>query len=91
MVLSRQLEFMYSQIILILTGKVHDVLKNNSSKDIRDLLGPETNQILQQACAPNLVPEFIAFQSLKTMSIPKELRQMLQYHLRSCVEDSGSA
>lgn len=34
-VLRQQLEFIYYQIIFVLTSKVHDILRKNPSKDIR--------------------------------------------------------
>lgn len=89
-ILRKQLEFMYSQIILILTSKVHDVLKSNSSKDIRDLLGPETNQLLHAACRTDIVSPSIAFQAVKIVNMNGDLRSDIQTILKSCVEISGS-
>lgn len=39
LILMKQLSFIYNQILLVLTAKVHDVLTNNPSADIRQLLG----------------------------------------------------
>jgi len=47
-VLCKQLEFAYSQILFILTSAVHNVLKVNASKDLRDLLGPDTTRYFFQ-------------------------------------------
>jgi len=38
-ILLQQLQFLYSQILLTLTSKVHDVLTSNPSCDLRQLLG----------------------------------------------------
>jgi hypothetical protein len=35
LVLSKQLEFLYNQVLFILTSKIHDVLSQNVGKDIR--------------------------------------------------------
>ena len=90
-IVKKHLEFMYSQILLILTSKVHEVLRTNSSKDIRDLLGPETTQLLHSACPGDLVPAPIAFQSIKGFNIGADARAEIQFLLRTCVETSASA
>ena len=46
-VLLKQLEFTYSQILLILTSRVHQVLEKNSSKDLRDLLGLDSTRLMK--------------------------------------------
>eukprot|EP01035_Chromulina_nebulosa_P020468 gene20468-26558_t len=90
-ILQQQLEFMYSQILLILTTKVHEVLKLNSSKDLRDLLGPETTRWLHNSCVNDIVSSEIAFTCLKAYQLPYDLRSEITYHLRNCVDNSGSA
>lgn len=90
-ILKQQLEFMYFIILLILTSKVHSVLEGNSSKDIRDLLGPETTSLLQASCSTDICSPHIAFQCVQPFVIPSDLRTKLNDSLKNCVETSGSA
>ena len=92
-VLRKQLEFMHSQILLVLTSRVHDILRANSSRDIRDLLGPETNQWLHCSCAADsdMVSPQLAFQAIKSLMMGAEARGSVQALVRECVESSGSA
>ena len=90
-VLCKQLEFMYSQILLVLTSKVHEILRNNSSKDLRDLLGYDTTRLMDSACLSDLCPTSIAFQSVRGFPMEKTLREDILLHLQNCVERSGAA
>ena len=90
-ILSKQLEFMYNQILLILTSKVHDILSLNSSKDLRDLLGYDTTRLMHAACESDLTPPSIAFDCVRGFPMPKSLREELLENLHRCVESSGSA
>lgn len=90
-ILQTMLEFMYSQILMILTSKVHDVLRSNSSKDIRDLLGPETEYILRASCSSDITPYHIAFHGVKSCCIAHDLRSSINSYLRTCVAKSNSA
>ena len=91
-VLAKQLEFMYNQVLLTLTNKVHTVLTQNSSKDLRDLLGCDTTRLMQSACSGDLTPTCIAFESARGYVIEvTELREELLTSLRECVEMSGAA
>ncbi len=85
------MEFMHSQIQLMLTGKIHDLLRNNSSKDIRDLLGPETERLLKAACADEITPPPIAFHAVRSTCLPHPLRLSLSSALATCVQESNSA
>lgn len=90
-VLSLQLEFMYSQILVILTSRVHDILENNSSKDIRDLLGPETTRLLHATCPSDITSPYIAFQCVKSFAMANDFRNDLNQYIKRCVENSNSA
>jgi hypothetical protein len=46
-VLLKHLQFLYSQILLVLTSRVHDVLANNPSTDLRQLLGADTTRLMR--------------------------------------------
>lgn len=89
-ILKLHLEFLYHQILLILTSQVQNVLENNSSKDIRDLLGPETNRLFQAACMTDIITPCIAFQCVKSYCLSKELRDEINAILRLCVDNSGA-
>lgn len=90
-ILKLQLEFMYKQVLLILTSKVHDVLKNNSSKDLRDLLGLDTTRLMNAACHADLTPISISFEAAKGFIMDKDLRDEVSFHLKNCVINSGAA
>ena len=90
-VLSKQLEFAYSQILLILTSKVHSVLQNNASKDLRDLLGPDTTRLMKVTCKSNVTPENIAFDAIKALPLEIDLRGEVVSYMKSCVENSNAA
>jgi hypothetical protein len=90
-ILCKQLEFLYSQILLVLTSQVHNVLKNNSSKDLRDLLGSDSKRLMDAACQYEITPIGIAFESVEIYSINKDLRDYIIIYLKSCVNNSGAA
>jgi hypothetical protein len=90
-VLLRQLEFMYQHILLVLTDKVHTVLENNPSTDIRQLLGSDSDQILSSSCQGSLTPISIAFHAIATTYCDKSLRDDISIHLKTCVDKSGAA
>jgi len=90
-ILRKQLEFMCTQILLVLTSKVYDLLKFNSSKDLRDLLGSDTTQLMSSACQSDLTPTCIAFESVKGFAMEKEQRETIHALMRDCVESSGAA
>jgi hypothetical protein len=90
LVIRKQLNFLYSQIIFVLTSKVHEVLKNNASADIRQLLGADTTRMLKSACADDITQTCIAFESVKSFTCSKELRDDILFHLKYSVEKSGA-
>lgn len=90
-ILSKQLEFLYHQVLFTLTDKVHTVLSQNSSKDLRDLLGYDTTRLMHAACNTELTPVGIAFESIKGCVMDPTLRAELLGSLRNCVETSGAA
>jgi vacuolar fusion protein MON1 len=89
-VLSAQLEFMYDQIIFVLTSKVHEVLRLNPSKDIRDLLGYDTIKQMHLSCSENSTPAYVAFRAVTAFVCAEDLRIMIQLALKNCVDVSGS-
>jgi len=90
-VLTKQLEFMYNQVLFALTNKVHHVLSQNSSKDLRDLLGYDTSRLMLSACNTDLTPTCIAFESTRGYVMDNSLRSDILSSLRDCVEMSGAA
>ena len=90
-VLIKQLHFLYNQILLVLTSKVHDVFKNNPSADIRQLLGPDTMRLLSVACEPLITPVPVAFDCLHSLTCMKELREDIVLYLNHCVNESNAA
>lgn len=89
-VLSRQLEFMYDQILFVLTSKVHDVLYLNSAKDIRDLLGYDTTKLMYQSCKLDITPPCVAFNAVNGFICAADLRNELTAHLKDCIASSGA-
>lgn len=89
-ILVKQLQFMYEQILLVLTHKVHNVLKNNFSKDLRDLLGSETNRLLHASCRHDITSPTIAYSALHSMLMPYELRMDISNSLKQVVHQSGA-
>ena len=89
--LMRQLEFMYNQVLLVLTNKVHDILDHNSSKDLRDLLGSDTTRLLRASCVQEITPYCIAFNAVKGFALEESTRGAIRTQLEECVVDSGAA
>lgn len=83
-VLGKQLEFMYRQVLLTLTSKVQTLLTTNSSRDLRDLLGADTTQLMSTACTFDIAPLCIAFESIKSFVADKETRSVVL----SCLKES---
>lgn len=91
-ILARQLEFFYQYILFILTAKVHDLIENNPSIDLRNLLGSDADRILTLAgCNSNLTPAPIAFHALEQILVEKPLRDEINATLKDCVEKCGAA
>ena len=90
-VLIKQLQFLYSQILLVLTSKVHDVLRNNFSKDLRDLLGSESSRLLHASCRHDITSPCISFSAIHGMVMDRDLRAEVLRYLSHCVDSSGAA
>ena len=90
-VLAKQLEFMYNQVLLILTDQVHRILAEDSAKDLRDLLGSDTTRLMHNACRAELVPPCIAFHAVQGFVMDAALRKDVLARLDSCVRSSGAA
>jgi hypothetical protein len=89
--LMRQLEFMYNQVLLVLTDRVQDILDHNSSKDLRDLLGSDTTRLLRASCVEEITPYCIAFNAVQGFALEEETRGKLRIYLDECVTSSGAA
>jgi hypothetical protein len=91
-ILFRQLEFFYQYILFILTAKVHDLIENNPSIDLTNLLGSDADRILLSAgCNTNLTPPPVAFLALEQILIDKSLRDDIHTSVKDCVEKCGAA
>jgi hypothetical protein len=90
-VIVKQLEFLYNQILLMLTSKAQLILKNNPSADLRQLLGTDTTRIMNSVCENDITPNFIAFNAVKSFTCQKELRDEISFQFKYCVEISGAA
>ena len=90
-VMVKHLEFIYSQILLMLTNKVHSILDQDSSKDLRDLLGGDATRLMGKACEEDIVPPCIAFNALQGYIIDSQFRTDIVAALRRCVHSSGAA
>lgn len=91
-ILLRQLEFFYQYILFILTAKVHDLIENNPSIDLTNLLGSDADRILLSAgCDVNLTPPPVAFNALEQILVEKTVRDDIHTSLKDCVEKCGAA
>ena len=90
-IIYRQLDFMYNQLLLILTSKFHDIMLKNSSTDLMQLMGSDSSQLLQSSCHDTITVPSVAFGAIESFPCPKETRNMINFHLQYCVEKSGAA
>ena len=97
-VLLKQLQFLYSQILLVLTAKVHDVLEKNPSTDLRQLLGSDTTRLMKAnaidhriGTVSDIAPIYVAFESLRNFACKSDLRREIFLSLKFCVENAGAA
>ncbi len=90
-VLAKQLDFMYHQILFVLTDRVHRILEEDSARDLRDLLGPDTTRLLHHACRTEIVPPCIAFHAVQGFAMDSALRKDVLTRLELCVRSSGAA
>jgi vacuolar fusion protein MON1 len=90
--LQRQLDFLYQYILFILTAKVHDLLENNASLDVRNLLGSDSDKILLgTGCDREITPTFLAFHALRQQLLDKVLKEEIHSAVRECVDKCGAA
>jgi len=82
-VLLRQLQFMYSQILLMMTAAVHD-------RNAHDVLGQETCQLLLSTCHEDVLPFSLALQAIPVVPMPTLLRKELLKRLTECVNSSNA-
>ena len=90
-VLQKQLEFLHNQVLFVLTSKVHDVLRINAAKDIRELLGYDSMKLIHESCKDAVTPACIAFTAVTGLVCAPDLREDVVAHLRRCVGRSGAA
>ena len=89
-ILMHELEFLYQQIIFILTKKVHNVLENNPSVDLRNLLGSDSDRILNSASGDSISNIAVSFQSVPVFFCNKAVREEIHMYLKTVVEGSGA-
>lgn len=87
-VLIKQLEFIYDQILFVLTSKVNNLLENNPSTDIRNLLGVDSNKLILNSCKGDLTPNYLAFQSISSFPFEYNLRKEIINHLKHCIVET---
>mmetsp|Transcript_20961 Transcript_20961/g.35363 ORF Transcript_20961/g.35363 Transcript_20961/m.35363 type:complete len:321 (-) Transcript_20961:3719-4681(-) len=90
-ILRQQLEFIYYQIIFVLTAKVHEMLKSNPSKDLRELLGSDTKRLMHAACQSDITPPTIVFNSVRAFALDSAARARLLDLLSQCLSQSNAA
>ena len=90
-VLCKQLEFAYSQILLILTSQVHRVLENNSSKDLRYLLGSDSTKLMKTITSTDIATKTVLLDSLQALPMHSIVRYKILSQMRSCMENSNAA
>lgn len=89
-ILIKHLKFLNKIILLVLTSKVYDVYKKNSSADIRDLLGIDTLRLISSSCYEILTPTNIVYNSINSIICNKELRDDIISHLSTSVNASNA-
>ena len=90
-ILLKHLEYLYQQILFILTAKVHTILDNNPATDLRSILGSDSDRILRAGCEGDLVPIPIAFHSIPSLAMEKYIREDIYNNLKFSVDNSGAA
>jgi hypothetical protein len=89
-ILQKLIQYLYLQILMILTSKVHDLLASNSSKDLRDLLGTDASALLHSACKYDITSTSIGFEALRTFTLESSRRKEVTSKLSSCVASSNA-
>ncbi len=87
-ILTKQLEFLYDQVLMILTDRVQTI---RFSKDLRDLLGPDSIKLMQSACQPSITPPQIAFNAVAGFVMNQKLRCEIGDCLNNIVHKSNAA
>ena len=97
-ILLKQLQFLYQQILLVLTSKIHQRLHNNPSTDLRQLLGADTTQWMKTTMChmtddieSNLAPLYVAFESVEPFPLHPKVREEVHHKLLFCTEEAGAA
>ena len=88
--LERMLCFMYSQLIFVLTSKIHSVLDNNPSKDIRNLIGDDTIALMSRRFDQDITPSTIALDAIEAFVLEKNIRAAVVTQLTNAVLESKS-
>lgn len=89
-ILIKHLKFLNKIILLVLTSKVYDIYKKNSSADIRDLLGIDTLRLISSSCYEILTPTNIVYNSINSIICNKDLRDDIISHLSTSVNASNA-
>ncbi len=90
--LFRQLNFLYQNILLILTSKVHSMIENNPAIDLTSLLGSDADRILNAAgCDSKLTPIPVAFNALPQIYYDRGLKEEINSCIKQSVEKCGAA
>lgn len=87
----QQLEFIHDQILFVLTNKVHYLLEQNASRDLRDLLGTDTNKFIQSSCQHEIVSPCVVLRSVKGFVMETSLREDLRVLLKLTIDRSNAA
>jgi hypothetical protein len=105
-VLRQQLEFIHNQILFVLTSRVcffshsnnifqsaqvHDILASNPSKDVRELLGADTNRLVLAGCRDDVAPPCVVFKATRGFYMERDQRSALTEHLKVALLRSNAA
>jgi hypothetical protein len=71
-----QLEYLYQQIIMLLTEKIIDILKSRSSFDLRNLLGG-THNVLHSLIHVMSRGLSFSLKSIRCLNLPKPIRTQI--------------
>eukprot|EP01041_Mallomonas_annulata_P003600 gene3600-7161_t len=91
LILRKQLDFIYNQIVLVLTQKIHHVLRTNPSKDVRDLIGADTSKLMLTATPTDICPPCIAFHAINGCVLEDSFRSEFLANLKWCLEQAEAA
>lgn len=92
-VLVHLLDFLYQNILLILTSKVHDLIANNPAIDLTTLMGTDAHRLLSAAVNDcENTPLAVTFNALPGVLIAdKSLKEDIASNLRHSVDTCGAA